>query len=372
MRPRVVVVQTTIPDYRRAFFEGVSEALGPRFELLSGDEDWEVDVSHSHDFPHTPVRNIFLAGRRLLWQAGVLRPILQADVAVLSLNPRILTSWIVLLARRATGRRTLLWGHAWPRRGEASTTDRIRALMRSLASTLIVYTETEAQAVKRMLPGADVIAAPNALYRRAEVQPSPPTGSETDLVCVGRLTRTKKPALLIDAFAAAQPELPDDIRLVYVGDGQLRDEIEKRIRTRELAERVVLTGHVSSPERLRDVYARAIASVSAGYVGLSLTQTLSFGVAMIIVRKANHGPEIEAAVEGVNAVYVEDDSPTAIARAMVAVVRDRDVWLSRREEIAKPIRERYSIERMVDSFVGALRVAEPPPHPNAVARDRIE
>jgi len=358
---RVVVVQTTIPDYRRPFFDALSSALGHQLELLAGDEDWELDIAHSRDFPHTPVRNVFLARRRFLWQSRALKPVLTADVAILSLNPRILTNWIALVLRRLLRRRTLLWGHAWPRKGQTSPTDRLRGVMRNLASRLIVYTDTEAASLKSMSPQTDVVAAPNALYRRRELGPLYRAERVTDLVCVGRLTHSKKPGLVLEAFRAARTELPDDVRLVFVGDGLLREDIVSRIRSSNLEGRVVLTGHVASPVCLRAIYGRAIASVAAGYVGLSLTQSLSFGVPMILHRGSGHAPEIEAAVDGVNAIFVEDDSASAVADAILTVVRERDVWLSRREEIAEPIRERYSIEGMVDAFVGALGLAETTP-----------
>jgi glycosyltransferase involved in cell wall biosynthesis len=355
---RVVVVQTVIPDYRRPFFEALAAAIGPRFELLSGSEDWELDVAHSDDFPHTRVRNVFLAGRRLLWQAGVVRRVLGAEVAVLSLNPRITTNWIALIVRRVLGRRTLLWGHAWSRSGETSRTERVRAAMRRVASGVIVYTESEAARLRSLSPDLDVVAAPNALYGRRELPPATTTGHPTDLLCVGRLTPSKKPALVLEAFAAALPSVPEDVRLVFVGDGQLRSAIETSIRSADLDDRVVLTGHVSSPASLNELYARAIASVAGGYVGLALTQTLSFGVPMILPRHASHAPEVEAAQEGVNVIFVEGPGPSSLSDAMVAVAARREEWLSRRDEIATPIRERYSIERMVESFVGALRVTQ--------------
>ena len=351
---RVVVVQTTIPDYRRLFFDAVTTELGGQLELLSGDEDWESDIAHSHDFPHTRVRNIFLARRRLLWQAGALRPLLKADIAVISLNPRVVTSWIALLARRLLRRRTLVWGHAWPRKGPSRWTDRLRGFMRRLASRIIVYTETEAEDVARRSPRTDVVAAPNALYRRSALGPSVPTGPVTDVVYVGRLARSKQVELLLDAFLAAGADLPGDVRLVIVGDGTLRAGLEARARMSPLRRRVMFTGHVSSVEQLRDIYARAIVSVSPGFVGLALIQSLGFGVPMILARDADHGPEIEAAIEGVNVVTFSPESCAELAAAITSVVRDRDHWLARRDHISSPIQDRYSIEHMAASFVAAL------------------
>jgi len=213
----------------------------------------------------------------------------------------------------------------------------------------------------------DVVAAPNALYRRRELGPSPTTGEVTDVVYVGRLTRSKRLELLLDAFHAAGPELPEDIRLVIVGDGTLRSDLEARARSSRLGRRVAFTGHVSSVEQLRAIYARAIVSVSPGSVGLALIQSLGFGVPMILARDADHGPEIEAAVEGVNVVMFPAESCAELAAAITSVVRDRDYWLARRQHISSPIQDRYSIERMAASFVNALRLEAKTPSSSACA-----
>jgi len=113
---------------------------------------------------------------------------------------------------------------------------------------------------------------------------------------------------------------------------------------------------VSSLDELRRIYAGAIASASPGYGGLSVIQSLGFGVPMLIARDEPHAPEIEAAIEDRNVVMFEGDRPDALAAALVGVVSERERWLSRRVEMSAAIRTRYSIEQMVDAFVRGLRV----------------
>ena len=355
-RPAVVVVQTIVPHYRVAFFERLAAELGPALLLASGEEDWSRDLSHVHGAPHEVVRNRFLLRRRLLWQSGVVSHALDASVAVLVLNPRIITSWAVLALRAVRGRRTLLWGHAWPRAGPTSRTDRVRHLMRRLASGLIVYTESEAEQAKKELPGRDVVAAPNALYSRADLEPGLPERTPTDFVFVGRLNREKRPDLLVAAFRETEPQLPSDARVVFVGDGPLRPALEAAVREWGLAERIVFCGHVSELEELRRVYACAIASILPGTAGLSLIQSLGFGVPVVVARGPKHGPEIDLAVEGVNALFFDEGSTSALGALLVAMAADRDVWVSRRQVISAPIRDSYTIESMVEAFIGALRL----------------
>jgi glycosyltransferase involved in cell wall biosynthesis len=352
----VVVVQTLIPDYREGFYHLLLERLDGRLKLIAGDEDFAGGHRRVDAVPCERAGNRYLLGRRLLWQSRVLRPLMRADVAVLELNPRIATVWIALLLRRLRGRRTVLWGHAWPRKGRGSRTDAVRQVMRKLADTLVVYTDTQARELRELTPEGDIGSAPNALYREHEMHSISAGRPPSDFVYVGRLLPTKKPMVLLDAFLLALPRLPDDVRLVFVGDGPLRESLEAAASRAGIGDRVHFTGHVSDIETLRQVYSQAIASVSPGYVGLSLIQSIGFGVPMLAARDEPHAPEIEAAVEGQNFSFFESDSPKALASTLVSVAAHREQWVSRREEIATRTRRRYSIEAMADAFIAALRL----------------
>jgi glycosyltransferase involved in cell wall biosynthesis len=352
----VVVVQTNLPDYRAGFFELLCRRLDSRLLLLSGEDDFAAHVQPLTSVPYGRTRNRFLAGRRLMWQSGVVWPVLRARVAVLIINPRLLSVWAALLLRKMLGRRTVLWGHAWPRRGRGTRSDHVRHIMRRLADTLIVYTETEAAELRACMPGADVVAAPNALYSLADLARADPSGRRRDFLCVGRLVPEKKPGLLLSAFLLARDRLPADVRLVFVGDGPLHDELVAG--AKGAADRIVFEGHVSELEKLAPAYADALATVSPGYVGLSLTQSLCFGVPMLIGRQEPHSPEIEAAVEGQNACFFESDSPEALASLLVSVFQQRDDWVARRRSIAEVARRAYTVEAMVERFISALRLNE--------------
>jgi glycosyltransferase involved in cell wall biosynthesis len=293
----------------------------------------------------------FLVGRRLVWHA-LPRSAWTADVVMAELNPRILSTWALLLARRLMPRRrTILWGHAWPRRGRGARTDGLRHLQRRLASSLVTYTEQQRLDLARRMPRKHIIAAPNALYRKETMAPKDPSTEATDFVYVGRLVEQKKPRLLVEAFLAARDELPAGTRLVIVGDGPLRAELEQRCAG---APQVVFRGHVGDEDVLADIYARAIASVSPGYVGLSITQSLGFGVPMIVADDEPHSPEIEAAVEGRNAMFFTSGSVDALRHALLAVAKAREAWMARRAAISNDAAARYSVEAMVERLVTAF------------------
>jgi glycosyltransferase involved in cell wall biosynthesis len=68
-----------------------------------------------------------------------------------------------------------------------------------------------------------------------------PGTSPSLFLTVGRLVPKKAPQLIVEAFADAVPELPG-AKLVMVGDGPLRPDVESIIRSRALQDRVTLTG----------------------------------------------------------------------------------------------------------------------------------
>jgi glycosyltransferase involved in cell wall biosynthesis len=362
----ILLVQTAIPEYQVAVIQALQRRLGPSLRIVSGpeyfNESTSTAVSLADDNRVRLLKNVYLLGRRLVWQRGVLRGALAADVAIVELNPRILTVWATVLARRCLRRPTLLWGHAWPRRGPKARSDIVRHLLRQFGTRLVVYTQREARELRARMPDAEIVAAPNALYAAADIGPAARTGaSPTDFLFVGRLVAEKKPQLLLDAFQRAAPRLANDVRLRFVGHGPLRSQLLKST-SPHLRDRIDLVGPVTDREKLGLFYASAIASVSPGYVGLSLIQSLSFGVPMLIAHDEPHSPEIEAARPDLNARFFTANSEARLADALVSFAAQRDEWAGRRQLIADSCRALYSIERTVDGVSSALQGLTPQAH----------
>jgi len=354
-RLAVALIQASISDFRQAFLEILIERLGDDFDAYAGAVYFDgttrtrVQIgSRLHS-----LGNHFLFGRRLLWQSGAVSAALRPDVVILEYNPRILSVWVSLLLRRIRRRRSLLWGHAWSRRGAGSWTNRVRSLMRWFADGLIVYTDEQARDIASNWPTRPLFVAPNSMYRRDQLQPVDGSGGN-DFLYVGRLAASKRPILLLEAFGKAIDRLPADSRLVFVGEGPMDLELHELAATVP-AGRVVFEGHVADPERLRAMYARSLMSVSPGPVGLSVTQSLGFGIPMIIARDEPHGPEVVAAVEGFNAEFFAPSTAEALADCLVEAASEPGTWRARSAAISEACRTKYSAEAMADGFVTAIQ-----------------
>jgi glycosyltransferase involved in cell wall biosynthesis len=303
------------------------------------------------------VSNRFLFGNRLLWQGGSVSKVLVARTAIVELNPRILTTWLLLVMRRVLRRPTVLWGHAWARRGRYPLSTLARRTMWRMASAVLLYTESEAEQVRAVAKGrVSVMACPNALYAREEMFATTDPDAR-GFLCVGRLIDIKRPLVLLEAFRVAAPSLGIDARLTYVGDGPRRQAAAAAIREMGLEDLVVMYGEITDVTVLRRIHAEHLATVSPGRAGLSMTQSFGFGVPMVVGWPWEHGPEIEALAEGQNGIRSASDLPESLAAALVELAEDRSRWLARRPAIAAGCADRYSLEIMIDRMLSAAALS---------------
>lgn len=168
-----------------------------------------------------------------------------------------------------------------------------------------------------------------------------PTGPKRPIVgvepgfvlCVSRLLGYKN----VGAVVAAAASMPG-VRVVVVGDGPLRSELE-RVRPSN----VVLVGPVDD-DRLRWAYDNSVGLVSASYedFGLTPVEAAMFGKPSALLRA---GGFLDTCLEGVNGVFFDSPTPSSIADG---VRRMLDASWSSEGIVASA--ERFSGERFAASL----------------------
>jgi len=360
---KLLLVQHILPDYRVPVFQALCTRYGDDFQLAAGSDNNKEGFSTGSLPPQhlVKLKRRSLAKGRLEFQTGFWREAMAADVVIFEMNPRYISTWLLILGRKLRRRPNVVWGHAWSREGSGSRSDSIRGALRKLGDVVMVYTESQARELKEKMPASKaIVAAPNALYTREQVLANVQKEGATvrdSFIFVGRLVAPKKPVLLLEAFAAALPKMGPEAKLIIVGDGPERQRLQRKVKEWGLEGRVILPGHLSSLDALRPLYEKSIASVSPGYVGLSITQSFAFGVPMIIARDEPHAPEIEAAVEGKNCVFFKEDSVDALATTLAEIWRDRETWTQSQPAIVEHCADSYSIELMTSRMAEAVRLA---------------
>jgi glycosyltransferase involved in cell wall biosynthesis len=151
-----------------------------------------------------------------------------------------------------------------------------------------------------------------------------PGGKKADeplVVAVARMMPAKAIPELVAAFALARRDVPD-ARLVLVGDGPARPEVEAAVRARHLTDAVELAGHVDL-DGLVDWYRRAwvVASASTreGY-GLTFIEAGACGTPAVASRIDGH---VDAIVDGTTGLLGDDTAQ--IGTGLARVLREADL-----------------------------------------------
>lgn len=353
---KLVILQTSTPDYRKKLYFFIKQQLSDDFSLYSGRRYFEdsVKTDFSIDFINE-VKNNFFLKNKILFQTGKhWSEVLKKNILVLEMNPRILSNWIILLIRKGLNRKTVLWGHAWPRSGKRSKSDKLRHFMRLLGSQIIVYTKTQEKELTGLMKTKPVVAASNAIYYKNEMEVNM-LGDIDNIIYVGRLTEAKKPLFLLKGFHNIIDSLPKGSKLIFVGEGEEKERLNEYITEHNIERRVLLLGHINDYSSLKSLYDSALLSVSPGYLGLSITQSFGFGVPMLISRKENHSPEIEAVIDGENSMFFETDEIQSFGKELINFYSNKSFWISQRIGICEYCKNNYSIESMGKTFIDLIK-----------------
>ncbi|WP_406685332.1 glycosyltransferase [Seonamhaeicola sp. MEBiC1930] len=348
-------MQTVIPDYRSNLFNYIKAEL-KEFELFGGDEYFESSVkSNENTTSFKKVNNYYFFNRKFLFQIGFWNIVTKENVMVLELNPRIISNWVVLFVRKILKKKTVLWGHAWPRLGSRSKTDRVRGFMRNLADVILVYTATQKNELQIKMPNANILFAPNSVYYKKDMITNNNGNDINNLIYVGRLTPAKKAFFLVETFHSIIKKIPEDCQLIIIGDGEEKERIMDYINSKNLIQKIKVLGHIGEYEKLKAFYDKALFSVSPGYVGLSITQSFGFGVPMLISKDEPHSPELEAVIEHRNALFFNTDDSVFLGNTIINAFKEKEKWVNKRHDIMRFCQENYSIEAMAKSFISLIK-----------------
>ncbi len=156
---------------------------------------------------------------------------------------------------------------------------------------------------------------------------------------------------LIDAAHLVVGQIPD-ARFVILGEGELREHLEKQIHEHHLEKHVLLPGFrtdVLGCIKGFDLF--VMSSVTEG-LGTSLLDAMACS-RPIVATRAGGIPEIVE--DGVNGLLVPPRDHPALATAIVRALKDGDLRRRMGEAGFARVRERFTVERMVEKTVDVYR-----------------
>jgi glycosyltransferase involved in cell wall biosynthesis len=205
--------------------------------------------------------------------------------------------------------------------------------------------------VRVIRAGVEIPRPYSAIERQA--QRAALGANEDDFVigCVGNLRTMKRQDLIIEAFALLLPE-HDRLRLVLVGDGEMRPRIEHQIAALGLERRIVLTGIASDLPPLYDAFDLFVqASNSESLPNVLLEASAA---ALPIVATAAGGSS-EVVHDGTTGLLVPVDDLGALTRAMHRAISDADLRRTMASEARELVIRDYGMDRFVRAYADLYR-----------------
>lgn len=330
---KIAILQNTIYNYRRDFYEKISQNEGIEVTVFHSDESLNL-IGISFSTAYLPEKQF----KGFYWHPNLQKQLEAFDVVIIMFNVRYLSYMSLLFAKAfRADKKLLLWGHGF---GKNARINRLRVWLADRADGLLLYYKEAIEdfagaksLTNRVFAINNTIGVSNAGRSTA--------ASRSRFIFVGRLQKRKKIGAIIAAFRALQEKSPD-LTLDVVGDGEIREQLQAAAQG---LENIVFHGKVTDESALKKLFDESIAYVSPGAIGLGVLHAFAYGCPVITVRHDPlHGPEFNNLIHNENAIIVEDQSVDSLRNAMLALANDE----KKQTNLSKAAYSFYAEHRTLD------------------------
>lgn len=281
----------------------------PLFNLLA--EKYDITVLHSGISIHktsdlykeiiVPVYKL----RKFCYQPGLIKELKnnKYDVVILLFDVAWITTILSFYFKKKS-QRLILWG-AWITNNKIA--NKLRLYFSKQVDANIFYTYKSAQDFLKLGIKKENIFVANNTFDVGITFDSSLSNIKDRLIFVGSLDKRKQNDILIRAFSNILSSIDNQINLHIIGSGIEFDSLVKLVIELNITDRVIFKGKIEDQNILANEYKNAIASISFGQAGLSVLQSLGFGVPFITKENAISGGEIFNLKNNHNGILCKDD-----------------------------------------------------------------
>ncbi|SFG62149.1 glycosyltransferase [Prevotella sp. KH2C16] len=318
MKNKLCIITNIGPHYRYPIFSLIDRTIGCDFYI--GDKVASPIKKFDYrllDGYQKTLRNLFF--HQFYWQFGSIAPVFKPyKYYILDGEPYCVSSWIILLLAKLTGRQAIAWSHGWYGKERG-----IRKILKkwyfSLFSKLMLYSEYSIHLMANLGFDKDkMFCIANSLdsdkelelretLRATDIYSSHFGNDNPTVIYCGRLQKSKKIEHLIDAVAQMKSE-GKPLNLVIIGKDIEHVNIQSYA-LRKGFDNIWMYGPCYEDEKLGELFYNAVVCVSPGNVGLTAIHSLTFGCPVITHNNfPQQMPEFEAIHPGITGDFFEQDN----------------------------------------------------------------
>jgi len=231
-------------------------------------------------------------------------------------------------------------------RAVARLTDAVVANSTAAAQFAVSSHHTDPEKLRIIRNGVELIDTPTkterAMWRRRM------GAGDDDFVigCVGNYRAIKRQELLIDAFAVLARDRPH-LRLVLVGEGETRPDLERKVSALGLDGRIRLHGTALDPRPMYGAFDMVVqSSISEGMPNV-LLEAASAGRPIVATAA---GGSSEIVIDGKTGLLVPTEDVAALATGMQRAMEDPRLRVRLGRAAREHVRAAFGMDRFVREF----------------------
>lgn len=373
---RVAIQQPVLPDYRVQLFKQLSQRPGLDVKVYYGDKSNSPANAKNIPFNTRLVHlcEARIGKRSILWHAPQVTCATrkQCDVLVLSWDLHYASLIPGLLFAKASGVRTILWGHGYSK-NETGLRQRLRDRVGKLADAVLLYDRATAERlIARGFNPNNVFVAPNAIdqspiqaarqywldrpheleaFKRAQgLEPGPV------ILFVSRLDPHNRLDLLVQALPRLTERYPD-IQAVIIGKGEEEKQRLVAIATElNVSKHLRFLGAIYDEQDLAPWFICAKVFCYPANIGLSILHAFGYGLPVVTSdRMTAQNPEIVSLRHQDNGLTYRDGSEEELAFAIDDILQNQSVHDRMSKEAHRTSTQLFSLRQMVDGMQAAIK-----------------
>jgi glycosyltransferase involved in cell wall biosynthesis len=340
---KVLIIQNIIPHYRKKLYCELSKIFHLTV-LHSGEKVSESNLG----FKQLIVDRYKLGP--FYWQYGVKSLTKEFDVIIVMFDIKWLSTLNLILSKRRKSQRIYLWGIGVSSQSglnQNNTFDALRFWIARKSDGIIFYSDyPKAIYEKNNIESFKLFTSHNTLQVLFDKKKY--SKKFENFLFIGSLHARKKVNDLIDAYALYKSETVEYKKLQIIGSGAEEENLKHQVYRLGLSNDIIFLGKILDEQIKVKFFEKAIAVICPGQAGLSVLESMAYGVPYVTYENAVTGGEAFNIEDGINGFIVKTKED--LVKIMLKMSADKEMLQRLSENALLHYNNNRKIEDMANSF----------------------